>query len=177
MSRTSRIHKNTAPGNLGVAILTVSTSKSRCLSQGVKVDDVSGDLIEDLITQAGHRVVERNLIPDDLNLIRTRVEKTLGRDDVDVLVVTGGTGVSRSDVTVEAVEELLDKRLPGFGEIFRHLSYVEMGSSAMLTRAMAGVRDGKAVFLLPGSPEAVELAVKRLIIPEMAHVVKHAREG
>ncbi|MEM2998568.1 MAG: MogA/MoaB family molybdenum cofactor biosynthesis protein [Thermoproteota archaeon] len=177
MSRTSRIHKKAAPGNLGVAILTVSTSKHKKRSQGIKVDDASGDIIEGLIKQAGHRVVDRDLIPDDLNLIRTRVEEALGERGVDVLIVTGGTGISRSDVTVEAVEGLLEKKLPGFGEIFRQLSYAEMGSPAMLTRASAGVREGKAVFLLPGSPEAVELAVKRLILPEMAHIVKHAREG
>lgn len=177
MSRTSRIHKNAAPGSLGVAILTVSTSKHKERSRGVKVEDVSGDMIEGLVAQAGHRVVGRGLLPDDLNLIRIHVEEALRRGDVDVLIVTGGTGISRSDVTVEAVEGLLDKRLPGFGEIFRQLSYAEMGSSAMLSRASAGVHRGKAVFLLPGSPEAVELAVKRLIIPEMAHIVKHAREG
>ena len=142
-----------------------------------QVDDLSGDLIVKLLEKAGHRVVFRTVVPDDRVLIGRSVGNALGMEDVDAIITCGGTGVSLSDLTIETVRPLLRKTLPGFGEFFRRLSYDEIGSAALLSRALAGVADkGKAVFCIPGSPQAVRLCLERLILPEVGHILKHARE-
>jgi molybdenum cofactor biosynthesis protein B len=104
------------------------------------------------------------------------MRSVLGSNDVDAAVFCGGTGITSSDVTIEAVTPFLEKILHGFGEIFRRLSYDEIGSSAVLSRAVAGVANGKAIFCIPGSPNAVRLCLEKLILPEAGHIVKHARE-
>jgi molybdenum cofactor biosynthesis protein B len=100
----------------------------------------------------------------------------IDRTDIDVLVFCGGTGITHSDVTIETVSSFLEKSLPGFGEIFRRLSFDEIGSAAVLSRAVAGLAKGKAIFCIPGSPNAVQLCLSKLILPEAGHIVKHARE-
>jgi len=142
-----------------------------------QVDDSSGDLIVDLLEKAGHRVVFRTVVPDDRVLIGQSVGNALGMNDVDAVITCGGTGVSLSDVTIETIRPLLRKTLPGFGELFRRLSYDEIGSAALLSRALAGVADkGKVIFCVPGSPQAVRLCLERLILPEVGHILKHAHE-
>ncbi|MBX5327660.1 MAG: MogA/MoaB family molybdenum cofactor biosynthesis protein [Candidatus Bathyarchaeia archaeon] len=178
MSETSRKHKAEAPKTLGFAVITVSSSRFKAQKSASKVEDPSGDLTAQLVEKAGHKVVLRSLVPDDRILIGKSVSESLGRHDVDVVVTCGGTGIALSDVTIETIRPLLVKTLPGFGEIFRRLSFDEIGSAAIMSRALAGVSDGgKAVFCLPGSPNAVRLCVERLILPEAGHIVKHAREG
>jgi len=158
-------------------VVTISTSKYKQRGRGCSdVNDLSGDLIVKRLEEAGHLISARALIPDDREEIAAALKKMLGKRQVDGVITTGGTGIARSDVTVEAVRGLLDKEIEGFGELFRKISYERMGSAALLTRALAGVKKGKAVFCLPGSPEAVETALRNLIIPEAAHIVKHARE-
>ncbi|MEM2842751.1 MAG: MogA/MoaB family molybdenum cofactor biosynthesis protein [Candidatus Bathyarchaeia archaeon] len=176
MSETSIKHKAEAPEKLKVAILTCSDSKYENLKKGEKINDVSGDLIEELIKKAGYKVHQRILLPDNLVLIKEKVKELLYLKDVDAIIITGGTGISHKDVTIEAVNELIEKALPGFGELFRKLSYEKIGSAAILTRALAGVAKSKAIFCLPGSPNAVNLAVSSLIIPELTHIIKHAKE-
>ncbi|WP_309492110.1 molybdenum cofactor biosynthesis protein B [Candidatus Hecatella orcuttiae] len=176
MSKSSVRHKKEAPSTLRFAVVTISTSKYQQRKTGKNVEDESGKLIVDLLQQAGHRVVFRELIPDSLRKIRNILRRALRRQDVDAVVTTGGTGVTPKDVTIEAVKGLLEKELPGFGELLRKISYEKIGSAALMTRAVAGVSGGKAVFCLPGSPHAVEVGVKHLIIPEAPHVVKHAKE-
>jgi len=177
LSRSSLEHKGKSPHLLTFDVVTISTSKYKLREQGsCEVQDVSGDLIVRLLEEAGHKVLSRVLIPDDPAMIVSILKKMLGDGRVDVVVTTGGTGVTRSDVTVETVRGVLEKELPGFGEVFRRISYDRMGSAAILTRAIAGVKEGKVIFCLPGSPEAVETAVRNLIIPEASHIVKHARE-
>ena len=168
-------HPTTVPGGLGFAIVTVSDTRRGG-------DDVSGRLAAERVEAAGQRVVERLAVDDEAGPIRHAVEALLTRPDVDVVVLTGGTGVSPRDVTPEAVEPLLDRSLPGFGETFRQLSFADVGPAAMLSRAVAGVaaREGaaaKAVFALPGSPAAVELALTRLVLPVAEHLVAQARRG
>ncbi len=142
-----------------------------------QVDDPSGDLIVELLEKTGHKVVSRTVVPDDRVLIGRTVGNALGMKAVDAVITCGGTGVSLSDVTIETVRPLLRKTLPGFGELFQRLSYDEIGSPALLSRALAGVADkGKAVFCVPGSPQAVRLCLERLILPEVGHILKHARE-
>jgi len=152
----------------GVALVTASDSRKGG-------DDRSGALARQLLEAAGHRIGGQEIVPDEAAPLRRAVEAALGRPEIDAVLVTGGTGVAPRDVTVEAVAPLLDKTIDGFGEIFRRLSYDEIGAAAMLSRATAGVVRGKAVFLLPGSPAAVRLALERLILPELAHLLAQAR--
>ena len=177
MSETSRRHKAEAPTSIGFAVVVCSSSRYQNLKERKPVNDPSGDLIVETLQKAGHTVVLRKLVPDDAVLIGKIVGRALGSEKVDAIIVCGGTGISPKDVTIEAVRPMLVKTLPGFGELFRKLSFDEIGSAAVLTRALAGVADqGKAVFCIPGSPQAVRLVLEKLILPEVGHILKHARE-
>lgn len=170
-------HKNFAPKILGFAVVTISTSKYKLKKEGKKgwIDE-SGNLIISLLKQANHKILARKLIPDDPAMIRECILNLCRSKKIDVIITTGGTGITKTDLTVETVSNLIQKEIPGFGEILRKLSFERIGSAAILTRAIAGVQNGKIIFCLPGSPDAVELAVKYLIIPEAPHLVKHAKE-
>lgn len=176
MSETTRKHKAEAPKILNFGIFVCSSSRYQLLKKGEKVKDVSGDLIESLLKSAGHRILFRKIIPDDKALIEEGVKMALESTNLDATIFCGGTGIAPSDVTIETVSLHLEKVLPGFGEIFRRLSFDQVGSAAVLSRAMAGVARGKAFFCIPGSPNAVKVSVERLILPEVSHIVKHARE-
>ena len=176
MSESARKHRAEAPATLKFGIFTCSTSRYLQSKKGVKFEDTSGDLIEKSLKNAGHLVSLRKLIPDDRILIRQSAKRALASPDVDAAVFCGGTGIAPSDVTIETVLPLLEKTLPGFGEIFRRLSFDQIGSAAVLSRAVAGVAKGKALFCIPGSPDAVRVCMEKLILPETPHVVKHARE-
>ena len=158
---------------LYVAVVTVSTSTydehdpADALSS---VDDPGGDTAVAAFESAGHRVTARALVPDDADRIEDLLESLLTRDDADTIVTTGGTGVTSDDVTPDAVRATIDRRLRGFGELFRALSYEEVGTRAMASRALAGVRTGVPIFCLPGSASAVELATETLIVPEAPHL-------
>lgn len=136
---------------------------------------MSGRTLSGLAHVAGHRVEETAVVPDDVATIRRAVRRMLALPGVDVVVLTGGTGFSPRDVTIDAVQPLLDQPVEGFGELFRALSYQQVGAAAMLSRATAGLAGGKAVFLLPGSPKAVSLAMEKLILPEAGHLLGQAR--
>ncbi len=177
MSETSRRHKAEAPTSVGFAVVICSSSRYLDLKARKPVNDPSGDLIVETLQKAGHTVVFREIVPDDTVFIGKYVSRALGSEKVDAIVLCGGTGISPRDVTIEAVRPMLIKTLPGFGELFRKLSFDEVGSAAVLTRALAGVADqGKAVFCIPGSPQAVRLVLEKLILPEVGHILKHARE-
>jgi molybdenum cofactor biosynthesis protein B len=148
---------------LGAAVVTVSSSRS--LS-----DDPSGDRIVAGLEDAGHKVVSRDLIADSYDGVQGTIDALVGRDDVDIVITTGGTGVTPDDVTIEAVESLFDKELPGFGELFRSLSFEEIGTKIVGTRATAGVADGVVVFCLPGSENAAKLGVEEIIVEEAGHL-------
>ena len=175
MSETSKKHKEKAPKQLSFAVITISTSRYRDSQAGKFVTDESRDLILKLLKDNEHTVVVQRLITDDKTMIQKTIREILESPKVDALISTGGTGITPADVTTEAVKPLLEKELPGFGELFRHLTYQELGSAAVMSRAVAGVAKGKAVFCLPGSPHAVRLCLERLILPETAHIVLHAR--
>jgi len=153
---------------LGVAIVTVSSSRGRTVEMAPP--DPSGDAIARILVEAGHVVTSRTLVPDDYAAIKTAVSDCLDRPDVDVVVTTGGTGVTVDDVTPEAVGELFDRELPGFGEAFRWLSWDEVGSRIVSTRATAGIARDIPVFVLPGSENAVSLATTELITEEAPHL-------
>lgn len=176
MSHVPDLHKATAPKSLGIYIVTCSTSKFKQLSSGEKPDDISGDIIERMASNAGHRIEGRKLISDSTPMIKKTTRRALALKHVDALIVSGGTGLSPRDVTVESISPTIEKEIPGFGELFRKLSYEKIGSAAMLSRAFAGFAKGKVVFCLPGSPDAVETAMEKLILPELGHIVRVGRE-
>jgi molybdenum cofactor biosynthesis protein B len=159
-------HRKTAVAAVRCAVLTISDTR--------KVEsDASGRTIVELLEAAGHAVAKRQILRDEPKDVHEAVIGQLG--GVDVIITTGGTGITSRDSTYEAVVELFEKQLDGFGELFRVLSYQEVGSAAMLSRACAGVSRGTAIFLLPGSENAVRLAMTKLILPEIGHVVRELR--
>jgi len=175
MSEVTRRHKEKAPARLGFAVIICSTSRYQKLMAGESDEDESGDLIAELLKQHGHTVIFRRVIPDDESFIKENFKEALRLQNVDAVILCGGTGISPTDVTIKTVKPLLEKELNGFGEIFRWLSYQAIGSAAVMTRAIAGVVEGKAVFCIPGSPQAVRLCLEKLVLPEVGHIVFHAR--
>jgi len=161
-------HRRFAPAVLGFAVLTVSDSRG-------PEEDVGGRTIRDMAMAGGHRIEDSTLVRDDVAAIRAALRGMLARPGVDVVVATGGTGFSPRDLTLEAVAPLFERPIEGFGELFRMLSYPQVGAAAMLSRAAAGLIGGRAVFLLPGSPKAVTLAMEALILPEAGHLLSQAR--
>jgi len=153
---------------LAFGLLTVSDSRSAA-------EDVSGPTMEALVQGAGHRIFRTDILPDEPSQVRDRVLDWALDPACDAIVTSGGTGLSSRDRTVEAVSELFDVLIAGFGELFRMLSYQEIGSAAMLTRALAGVVRGTPVFVLPGSPRAVTLGLTHLILPEIGHALHELR--
>lgn len=163
-------HRKLAVHTLGFGVVTVSDSRK-------EADDTSGDRIAELLAGAGQPVVRRAWVADDVAAIRKAVREMLASPEVDVVVLTGGTGFSPRDLTLEAVTPLFERPIEGFGELFRALSYQEIGAAAMLSRAAAGMAGTRAVFALPGSPKAVALAMEKLILPEAGHLLSQARRG
>jgi len=161
-------HRHEAPSVVGCAVITISDTRT-------PETDVGGDTAAEQIEKAGHRTPLRKIVPDEPDRIRPLLEQAAGRDDVDVVLMTGGTGLGSRDQTFETVVGMLDKQLPGYGELFRMLSYEEIGSAAMLIRAVGGLLGRTVVLTMPGSPAAVRLAMEKLIIPELGHLVREAR--
>ncbi len=162
-------HRATSPQSLNVAVLTVSDTRTL-------ETDTSGALILELVEASGFRVIERAIVPDEPDLMRLRLESWSQRDDVHAVLITGGTGISPRDQTFETVTALLSKSLPGYGELFRMLSFQEIGPAAMLSRALGGLMGELVVLVMPGSRAAVRLAMERLILPELPHLVREARK-
>ena len=165
-------HRANARHALTFHLVTVSSSRFKMKHSGSQYKDESGDLAAGLIVEAGHKVDTRTLLPDEKVMIRRVVQDFL-KSGAHVLVLVGGTGVSPTDVTVETVVPFFEKELPGFGELLRSISYQTVGSAAMLTRATAGTAKGKLIVCLPGSPGAVETAL-RSFISEFPHIVSIA---
>jgi len=149
---------------VGAAVLTVSSTRSLD-------DDPGGDAVVEAFEADGHEVVTRELVADSYDRVQSSIDNLVGRDDVDVLVTTGGTGVTPDDVTVDAAEPLFDRELPGFGELFRRLSYDDIGTKVVGSRATAGVVEGTLVFCLPGSEHAATLGTEEVVLPEIPHLV------
>ncbi len=160
-------HESYAPTILRFALITVSDTRK-------KTTDISGLHMANLITENGHEITSQSIIPDEPTIIKEVIRAQSG--EADVLCLSGGTGISRRDQTYEAVSALLDRTLPGFGELFRMLSWQQVGSKAMLSRAIAGIYGRLVVFALPGSPKAVVLAMEELILPEARHIVSELRK-
>jgi molybdenum cofactor biosynthesis protein B len=165
MSRTE--HQKDAPASVRCFIVTVSDTRT-------EATDKSGRAIADMLTAAGHVVTGRTIVKDEPALVRDAVQRQLAATDVQVVIATGGTGITSRDTTFETIDALLDKRLTGFGELFRMLSYQDIGPAAMMSRASAGLACGKIVVSLPGSEAAVRLALDKLLLPELGHLVQQA---
>jgi molybdenum cofactor biosynthesis protein B len=158
-------HKSSAPSRVRCFVLTVSDTRTAAT-------DTSGNAIADLLTRAGHEVVGRAIVKDDPAEVARTVTQQVADHSVQVVITTGGTGLTSRDSTYEAIDALLEKRLDGFGELFRMLSYHDIGPAAMLSRATAGTARGTFIAALPGSEAAVRLAVTKLLVPELGHIVQ-----
>ena len=161
-------HRAKAPASVRCYVITVSDTRT-------EDTDTGGKAVVDLLTAAGHTVVAKRIVQDDPAEVAALVKLQAATEHVDVIITTGGTGITRRDSTFEAIDGLLEKRLPGFGELFRMLSFEEIGPAAMLSRATAGTCRGKVVVALPGSENAVRLALTRLLVPELGHLVAETR--
>ena len=164
MSDAPREHKAHAPASVGCFVLTVSDTRT-------PDTDTSGRAIRALLEEAGHTVTAHAIVKDEPAQVTSAVRAQLADERTRVIITTGGTGVSSRDGTFEAIDALLDKRLDGFGELFRMLSYAEIGAAAMLSRATAGVAGRRVLFSVPGSTAAVDLAMTKLILPQLGHIV------
>ena len=151
------------------AVVTLSDTRDES-------SDTSGTTIKRLLSEQGHQVALYRILKDDPATLDALLRELLARDDVDCILTNGGTGISRRDMTVGVVERAIEQPLPGFGELFRMLSYEQIGSGAMLSRAVAGVARGKLLFAMPGSTKAVELAMTRLVLPEIRHLLFELRK-
>ncbi|MGK7919035.1 MAG: molybdenum cofactor biosynthesis protein B [Trichodesmium sp.] len=156
--------------SLSCAVITVSDTRTQ-------ETDKSGNLLQEILRSAGHFITVYQIIKDEKSAVVTQMESLSQRQDIDALIFNGGTGIAPRDTTYDAIENLLEKTLPGFGEIFRWLSYQEIGSRAIASRAVAGTYQGKLIFSLPGSTNAVKLAVEKLILPELVHLVLQLRKS
>lgn len=166
-SHASHHHRRDAPDHVPTAVITVSDTRTL-------ETDTGGALVVQHLGQAGHPVASREIVADESELISAALARALDADGVRAVILTGGTGVAPRDVTPESVEPLLDRIVPGFGELFRQLSYADIGSAAILSRALAGLARGRVVFVIPGSRGAVELAMEKLILPEIGHLAGEA---
>jgi molybdenum cofactor biosynthesis protein B len=167
LSKSTQDHRRRAPETVEVCVLTVSDTRTIDTDEG-------GALIESMLKAAKHTVRARRIVPDEREQIATLAKELLAIDGVQALLVTGGTGLAQRDQTTEAIEDLYDASIPGYGELFRMLSFQEIGPSAMLSRASAGRVGRQVVITMPGSPAGVRLAMERLIVPELPHLVFHA---
>ncbi len=160
-------HREEGPKSVKAAVITVSDTRT------LDTDD-SGKYIKQAFEEKGHEVVGHSLCKDEEFELKAVLDKNF-KIHCDVIVINGGTGIAPRDITIETVEDVLEKRIDGFGELFRQLSYEEIGTPAMLSRAVAGTSRGRIVFCLPGSPDAVRLAMDRLVLPELGHLVHMAK--
>jgi molybdenum cofactor biosynthesis protein B len=167
MSVSTEQHRRESPTSVRCAVVTVSDTRTLD-------DDRGGALIVEMLTAAGHSIASREIVPDEPGRMRPLVESLVVGRTVDAILLTGGTGIAARDQTFETISKLLDKEMPGYGELFRMLSYEEIGPAAMLSRAIGGTIDRVLVLTMPGSTAAVRLAMEKLIVPELGHLVHEA---
>jgi molybdenum cofactor biosynthesis protein B len=161
-------HRVESPRSIGFAVITISDTRDAKTDRG-------GPLLVERLEAAGHRVTLRSIVKDEPLEIEAAVRAAVAAADVDLVLTTGGTGIAPRDVTYPTLVRIFDSQIPGFGELFRALSQREIGSAAMLSRACGGLLGGKVVLALPGSPKALELAVREILLPEAGHLVSQTR--
>ena len=160
-------HKREAPQSVGCAVITISDTRT-------EQDDESGELIKQKLSENGHRVMAYALLKNEAESLQKKLHELLARQEIQVIITCGGTGLGSRDVSVETISPILEKRLDGFGELFRSLSYQEVGTVSIMSRAMAGVAGSRVIICLPGSLGAVRLAMDKIILPEIGHMVREA---
>ena len=160
-------HKADSPTAAACAVITVSDTRTL-------ETDTGGALVEQLLAESGQPVTGRRIVPDEPEAIRAALDQAIAESDARAIIFTGGTGIAPRDVTPDTLEPRMDRLIPGFGELFRMLSYEDIGSAALLSRAVAGLKEGKVVFVIPGSKGAVRLAMEKLILPELGHLAGEA---
>ena len=160
-------HKHKAPKSVSCAVLTISDTRT-------ERDDESGRLIRQKLSETGHWVILHCILKNEADPIKNKIYELLKEEELQVIIAIGGTGVSRRDITVETIYPILEKKLDGFGELFRFLTYSEIGTGSIMSRAIAGVTEGKVILCLPGSIEAAKLAMSKIILPELGHLVMEA---
>ena len=160
-------HKQKAPQTVSCAVITISDSRT-------EQDDESGKLLKQKLSQNGHRVMFYSILKNEADAIKEKIDELLRQEELQVIITSGGTGASHRDITIETIYPILEKRLDGFGELFRSLSYQEIGTGSIMSRAIAGVAGGKVIICLPGSIDATKLAMDKIILPEIGHLVREA---
>jgi len=160
-------HKHQSPPKVNCAVIIISDSRTE------KTDE-SGKLLMETLKNEGHTASHFSMLKNDAAAIRLKINELLAQSDLQVIITSGGTGASHLDLTIETVTPMLDKKMDGFGELFRYLTYQEIGTGSILSRAMAGIIQGKVIICLPGSPKAVRLALEKIILPEIGHLVREA---
>ena len=160
-------HKQKAPRSVSCAVLTISDSRT-------EQDDDSGRIIRQKLSENGHQVISYAVLKDEADSIKNKIYELLRQEELQVIITNGGTGVSHRDITVETIYPILEKKLDGFGELFRFLTYQEMGTASVMSRAIGGVTRGKVILCIPGSPGAANLAMDKIILPEIGHMVREA---
>lgn len=168
MTATHEEHRAQGPTAIRCAVITVSDTRTL-------ETDTGGQTVIVHLTGAGHTLAHREIIPDEPARMRPLLASLRERDDIDAILLTGGTGITSRDQTYETVSQLLDKPLPGYGELFRMLSFQEIGPATILSRAVGGLLGRKVLLTMPGSPAAVRLAMEKIIVPELPHLVREAR--
>ena len=160
-------HKHKAPKSVSCAVLTISDTRT-------EQDDESGRFVRQKLSETGHRVILHCILKNEADSIKHKIHELLKEEEVQVIIIIGGTGVSRRDVTIETIHPILEKELDGFGELFRFLTYGEIGTGSIMSRAIAGIAERKVILCLPGSPEAAKLVMDNIILPELGHLVMEA---
>lgn len=168
--KTTKEHKKHEPVHADAAVITLSDTRTLA-------EDDSGNLITKLLEGEGHRVVHHVVIKDSKEALAEEIQGVMARGGVRIIITDGGTGIGSRDITIETVRPFLEKEISAFSSLFTLLSYGDIGTAALVSRAFAGTFDGRAIFCLPGSPKAVELAMQKLILPELQHVLHHMSEG
>ncbi len=162
-------HKSKAPRSIGFAVITISDTRSGAA-------DTGGAFLVERLERAGHRIAERAVVRDEAREIEAAVRRAVAQDAVELVLTTGGTGVAPRDVTFDTLRSIFDSEIPGFGELFRWLSFREIGSATLLSRAIGGLLGGKVILALPGSPKALALAIDEIILKEAGHLVSQSQE-
>ncbi|MGQ9781761.1 MAG: MogA/MoaB family molybdenum cofactor biosynthesis protein [Nitrososphaeria archaeon] len=173
--KSYELHRASAKSDIKCSVITVSSSRYAEASKGHKIEDISGSKIIERLLEKGYKIISRKIVSDNIQMIRKEALRSIYEEGCNVVILTGGTGLTSSDVTIEAISPLFDKELPGFGELFRSKTFSKAEGVALMSRSCAGIISRCAVFCMPGSPDAVETAME-IMIDELPHIVKHVSE-
>ena len=168
--KSYEIHRKSPLKEIKISIITVSTSRYLKSKSKKNIKDISGETISNLVNKSDYEIVSKKIVDDNIEMIRLETLRSIYDENADVVIISGGTGISIRDVTIESIKPLFDKELDGFGDIFRNISFEKIGPPAHLSRSIAGIINKHLVYCLPGSPQAVETALE-IILPEIPHAI------